>query len=40
LIDAALEKLQAADKIYEKKGRAMVPLTEYGDEKKIVLSSR
>lgn len=37
VIDAALEKLQAADKIYEKNGALWFKSTEYGDEKDRVV---
>ncbi|MGM0540916.1 MAG: arginine--tRNA ligase [Pseudomonadota bacterium] len=37
VIDAALEKLQAADKIYEKAGALWFRSTEYGDEKDRVV---
>jgi arginyl-tRNA synthetase len=37
VIDAALEKLQAADKIYEKEGALWFRSTDYGDEKDRVV---
>jgi len=37
VIDAAIEKLQAADKIYEKKGALWFRSTDYGDEKDRVV---
>lgn len=37
VIDAAIEKLQAADKIYEKNGALWFRSTEYGDEKDRVV---
>ncbi|WP_028487356.1 arginine--tRNA ligase [Thiomicrorhabdus chilensis] len=37
VIDAALEKLQAADKVYEKNGALWFRSTEYGDEKDRVV---